>query len=136
MKKAITSLTLDDLFRPAPSGQIPKPAAPTREERELMIAAAAEAARAKLRQSPWKSTRLVLWMNQIQCACGHTHFSPSCDGLTVEFTHRDGVSKQYVTHHPSQANPNLPREIEYRLGSSECCHECWPEFAQAEESAQ
>lgn len=131
MKKELKSLTLDDLFstQADPSTGLPKPRAPSREEREAMIAAAAEAARAKLRESPWRSTRVVLWMNQITCNhCGATHFAPAANGLTVEFTHKhQPASKQYISTHPAQANPNLERATEYRLGTVACCHECWPE---------
>ena len=125
----LKNLTLEDLFRPASEGKLPQPKAPSREEREAMIAAAAEAAREKLRQSPWSATRVVLWMNQIQCNhCGATHFSPATDGLTVEFQHKtQPATRQYISTHPSQANPNLPRATEYRLGTVACCHECWPE---------
>ena len=133
MKKELETLTLEDLFRPAPSGQLPQPAAPSREEREALIAKAAEAARQKLRQSPWRATRVVLWMNQIICShCGATHFSPAAEGLTTEFIHKNQpTTRQYISSHPAQANPNLPRATEYKTGHSAVCHECWPESYQA-----
>lgn len=127
MKKAISSLSLEDLFAPAPTGSLPKPAAPSREEREALIAKAAEAAKAKRAIPLWRSTRVVLWMQQIECACGYTHFAPASEGVTVEFTHiRNPETKHYVSNHPAAMNPNLPKEIEYRVSHSHSCHECFP----------
>lgn len=130
MSLNIKNLTLDDLFKPAKSGDLPKPSAPSKEEREALIRQAAEAQRAKARQSPWQASRLVLWVNEVICkSCGDHHYSPATRGLTVEFTHKKHPGqRQYVSRHPSQGNPNLPVASEYRVEHVTCCQECFPEI--------
>ena len=123
MKKAIPVLTLADLFAPAAdSKSLPTP----KFEREILIAKAA--AKVKVRsESPWRSTRIVMFMQQVECDCGYTHFAPATEGITVEFQHkRQPETKHYVSNHPSINNPNLAQEIEYRISYSSACHECFP----------
>ena len=137
--RELESLSLADLLAGVDSNALnsaaSKPAAERKNinilnresQREAEIRAAAERhRRAQATLSPWIPQALILVVSRVQCThCGHTHEAPGAATPLVRFANRRDNSTWEVANHPSQLNPDLPREIKYLDSVVHACEVCF-----------
>ena len=90
---------------------------------EETIAQAAKQARKKV--SPWHPTAVILPVLRHHCKACQSEFTSPGGAPLVRFEHRKNGTIWETAGHPSQQNPNLPKQIRIIEIEVEVCPECF-----------